>query len=155
MNGLNNLKGTLEIEISEQSEDANSDCGVKNLREKLHLEKLKLKWAHQEGHDEMLLDSIQPHPNLKILEVWDYSGVTFSSWLSSIENLVEIKLSRCDRCNHLPPLSKLPFLERLWLNEMKDLECISDRDISEDVSTLSFFPSLKSLFVLRIVIWLI
>ena len=155
MNGLNNLKGTLEIEISEQLEDANSDCGVKNLREKLHLEKLKLKWAHQEGHDEMLLDSIQPHPNLKILEVWDYSGVTFSSWLSSIENLVEIKLSRCDRCNHLPPLSKLPFLERLSLGEMKDLECISDRDISEDVSTLSFFPSLKSLFVLRIVIWLI
>nr|XP_023902238.1 putative disease resistance protein RGA4 [Quercus suber] len=147
LNGLNNLRGTLEIKILEQLEDANSDCEVKNLREKQHLEKLKLTWAHQEGHDEMLLDSLQPHPNLKILEVCDYTGVTFSSWLPSIENLVEITLRRCDRCNHLPPLSKLPFLERLWLDKMKDLECISDRDISEEVSTLSFFPSLKSLWI--------
>ncbi|KAK4591670.1 hypothetical protein RGQ29_016201 [Quercus rubra] len=52
-------------------------------------------------------------------------------------------------CNHLPPLSKLPFLESLWLDEMKDLECISDLDISEEVSTLSFFPSLKSLSILE------
>ena len=42
LNGLNNLRGTLEIEISEQLEDANSDCKVKNLREKQHLEELKL-----------------------------------------------------------------------------------------------------------------
>ncbi|KAF3947548.1 hypothetical protein CMV_026332 [Castanea mollissima] len=147
LNGLNNLRGTLEIKISEQLEDANSDCEVKNLREKQHLEELKLTWAHQEGHDEMLLDSLQPHPNLKILEVCGYTGVTFSSWLPSIENLVNITLRRCDRCNHLPPLSKLPFLERLWLDGMKDLECISDRDISEEVSTLSFFPSLKSLAI--------
>ncbi|XP_023926758.1 putative disease resistance protein RGA3 [Quercus suber] len=147
LNGLNNLKGTLEIIISEQLEDANSNCKVKNLREKQHLEKLKLTLAHKEGHDEMLLDSLQPHPNLKILEVWSYTGVTFSSWLFSIENLVKITLRSCDRCNHLPPFSKLPFLERLWLDAMKDLECLSDRDISEEVSTLSFFPSLKSLYI--------
>uniref|UniRef100_A0A7N2LCE7 Uncharacterized protein n=1 Tax=Quercus lobata TaxID=97700 RepID=A0A7N2LCE7_QUELO len=147
LNGLNNLKGTLEIQILEQLEDANSDCKAKNLREKQHLEKLKLSWAHQEGHDEMLLDSLQPHPNLKILDVYGYTGVTFSSWLSSIENLVEITLRRCDRGNHLPPLSKLPFLERLRLDEMKDLECISDCDIREEVSTLSFFPSLKFLHI--------
>ncbi|XP_075644269.1 putative disease resistance protein RGA3 isoform X2 [Castanea sativa] len=147
LNGLNNLRGTLEIKISEQLEDANSDGEVKNLREKQHLEELKLTWAHQEGHDEMLLDSLQPHPNLKILEVCGYTGVTFSSWLSSIENLVNITLRRCDRYNHLPPLSKLPFLESLCIDRMKDLECISDRDISEEVSTLSFFPSLKSLSI--------
>ncbi|XP_075644420.1 putative disease resistance protein RGA3 [Castanea sativa] len=147
LNGLNNLRGTLEIKISEQLEDANSDGEVKNLREKQHLEELKLTWAHQEAHDEMLLDSLQPHPNLKILEVCDYTGVTFSSWLPSIENLVNITLRRCDRCIHLPPLSKLPFLEVLWLDGMKDLECISDHDISEEVSTLPFFPSLKSLSI--------
>ncbi|XP_075645900.1 putative disease resistance protein RGA3 [Castanea sativa] len=145
LNGLNNLRGTLEIKISEQLEDTNSNCEVKNLREKQHLEKLKLTLAHQEEHDELLLDSLQPHPNLKILEVCDYTGVTFSSWFSSLENLVDITLKRCDRCNHLPPLSKLQFLEGLNLGEMKDLECISDRDISEEVSTLPFFPSLKSL----------
>ncbi|KAK4591910.1 hypothetical protein RGQ29_016395 [Quercus rubra] len=145
LNGLNNLRGTVEIKISEQLEDTNSDCEVKILREKQHLEILKLTWAHQEGHDKMLLDSLQPHPNLKILEVYGYTGMIFSSWLSSIENLVKITLWNCDRCNHLPPLSNLPFLERLWLYKMEDLECISDCDISEEISTLSFFPSLKSL----------
>ena len=59
--------------------------------------------------------------------------------------LFRSRLSSCDSCNHLPPLNELPFLESLWLYKMKDLECISDRDISEEVSTLSFFPSLKSL----------
>ncbi|XP_065621610.1 putative disease resistance protein RGA4 [Quercus suber] len=147
LNGLNNLRGTLEIKILEQLEDANLNCEVKNLREKQHLENLKLTWAHQEGHNEMILDSLQPHTNLKILKVCDYTGVTFSSWLSAIENLVEINLRSCDSCNHLPPLSRLPFLERLWLYKMKNLECISDRDISEEVSTLSFFPSLKSLSI--------
>ncbi|XP_030963350.1 putative disease resistance protein RGA4 [Quercus lobata] len=149
LNGLNNLRGTLKIQILEQLEDANLDYEVKNLKKKQHLEKLELAWAHQEGHDEMLLDSLQPHPNLKILEVCGYTGVTFSSWLSSIKNLVKITLRRCDSCNHLPPLSELPFLESLWLDEMKDLECISDRDISEEVSTLSFFPSLKSLWIME------
>ncbi|XP_075644130.1 putative disease resistance protein RGA4 isoform X2 [Castanea sativa] len=147
LNELNNLRGTLEIKILEQLEDANSGCEVKNLREKQYLEKLKLTWAHQEGHDEMLLDSLQPHPNLKILEVSGYTGVTFSRWLPSIKNLVDITLRRCVRCKHLPPLSELPSLESLCLYEMKDLECISDRDISEEVSTLPFFPSLKSLRV--------
>ena len=106
---------------------------------------MDLTWAHQGGHDEKLLDILQPHPNLKILEMWGYTGVTFSNWLSSIENLVNLTLSRCNRCNHLPPLSELPFLETLRLYEMKGLECISDRDMSEEVSALSFFPSLKSL----------
>ncbi|KAK7850456.1 disease resistance protein rga2, partial [Quercus suber] len=147
LNGLNNLRGTLDIKILEQLEDTNSNCDVKNLKEKQHLEKLELTWTHQEGHDEMLLDSLQPHPNLKILKVYGYTGVTFSSWLSSIKNLVDITLMGFDRCNHLPPLSKLPFLESLRLCGMKDLECISDRDISEEVSNLSFFPSLKFLWI--------
>ncbi|XP_030963062.1 putative disease resistance protein RGA3 [Quercus lobata] len=149
LNGLNNLRETLKIQILEQLEDANLNCEVKYLWEKQHLKKLELRWTHKERHDEMLLDSLQPHPNLKILEVYDYTGVTFSSWLPSIENLVKITLIRCNRCNHLPPLSKLPFLESLWLDGMKDLECISDRDMSEEVSTLSFFPSLKTLLILK------
>ncbi|XP_065631049.1 putative disease resistance protein RGA3 isoform X2 [Quercus suber] len=145
LKGLNNLRGTLMIQILEQLEDANSECKAKNLRENQHLERLDLTWAHQGVYDEKLLDSLQPHPNLKMLEMWGYTGVTFSNWLSSIENLVNLTLSRCDRCNHLPPLSELPFLETLRLYEMKGLECISGRVVSEEVSALSFFPSLKSL----------
>ena len=82
--GLNNLRGTLRIKILVQLEDVNSQSEAKNLKEKKHFKKLNLAWAHQEGHDEMLLDCLQPHPNLKILKVWEYTGVAFSSWLSSI-----------------------------------------------------------------------
>ena len=145
LNGLNNLRGKLWIQISEQLEDANLEFEAKNLSEKQHLERLELRWAHQEGHDEMLLDSLQPHPNLKILKVWWYTGVTFSSWLSSIENLVDLTLDQCLRCKHLPPLSKLPFLETFCLSKMEGLEYISDHDMNEEVFALTFFPSLKSL----------
>ncbi|XP_075645815.1 putative disease resistance protein RGA3 [Castanea sativa] len=145
--GLNNLRGILRIKILVRLEDVNSQSKEKNIREKQHLKKLNLAWAHQEGHDEMLLDCLQPHPNLKILKVWGYTGVTFSSWLSSIENLVNLTLSRCNKCNHLPSLSKLPFLETLRLYEMKGLEYISDCDVCEEACALSFFPSLKSLVI--------
>ncbi|KAK9988444.1 hypothetical protein SO802_028683 [Lithocarpus litseifolius] len=58
LNGLNNLRGTLRIKILVQLEDVNSQSEAKNLREKQHLKKLNLAWAHHEGHDEMLLDCL-------------------------------------------------------------------------------------------------
>uniref|UniRef100_A0A2N9J4C1 Uncharacterized protein n=1 Tax=Fagus sylvatica TaxID=28930 RepID=A0A2N9J4C1_FAGSY len=96
LNGLNNLRGTLEIKHLELLEDANAESKAANLREKHHLENLILDW--------------------------------------DLEN----------RCRYLPPFSQLPSLKRLYVASMKDLEYISERDISEEVSA-SFFPSLNSL----------
>ncbi|KAL4601058.1 hypothetical protein ACB092_11G244200, partial [Castanea dentata] len=159
---LNNLRGKLEIRHLEWLEVANSDSKDANLREKQHLEKLILSWGKEvskfssdvvdnsNNDDEKLLDGLHPHLNLKSLEVYDFRGVRFSTWLSSLTNLVDLKLENCNRCQHLPPLSQLPSLERLDMSLMRDLEYISNSDISEDAhvsspTSTSFFPLLKSL----------
>ncbi|XP_065621808.1 putative disease resistance protein RGA4 [Quercus suber] len=154
---LNNLRETLEITHLERWEEANSESIVVNLREKQHLEKLILKWYHQDqvdnNEDEKLLENLPPHQNLKYLEVHQYKGVKFSSWVSSLINLVDLSIENCKRCRYLPPLSHLPSLKSLSLNVMNDLEYISDNDTSKEVPTPSttsstpFFPSLKSLTI--------
>ncbi|KAL4601420.1 hypothetical protein ACB092_11G271900 [Castanea dentata] len=154
---LNNLRGTLEITHLERLEESNSESIVVNLREKQHLEKLILKWYHQDqvdnNEDLKLLEDPQPHENLKYLEVYQYKGVKFSSWVSSLTNLVDLKIENCERCRYLPPLSHLFHLKSLRLDTMNDLEYISDNDMSKEVSASSttlptpFFPSLKSLTI--------
>ncbi|XP_030962901.1 putative disease resistance protein RGA3 [Quercus lobata] len=154
---LKNLRGTLEISHLERLEETNSESIVVNLREKQHLEKLILKWDHQDqvdnNEDVKLLEDPQPHENLKYLEVYQYKGVKFSSWISSLINLVDLRIESCKRCRYLPPLSHLPSLKYLRLDTMNDLEYISDNDMSKEVpassTTLStpFFPSLKSLTI--------
>ncbi|XP_030963000.1 putative disease resistance protein RGA3 [Quercus lobata] len=155
---LKNLRGTLEISHLERLEETNSESIVVNLREKQHLEKLILKWYHQDqvgnNEDVKLLEDLQPHENLKYLEVYQYKGVKFSSWISSLINLVDLSIESCKRCRYLPPLSHLPSLKSLSLDTMNDLEYISDKDMSKEVpassTTLSttFFPSLKSLTII-------
>ncbi|KAM4072968.1 hypothetical protein ACB094_11G180100 [Castanea mollissima] len=154
---LNNLRGTLEITQLERLEESNSESIVVNLREKQHLEKLILKWNHQDqvdnNEDLKLLEDLQPHENLKYLEVYQYKGVKFSSWVSSLTNLVDLKIENCKRCRYLPPLSHLLFLKSLWLYSLNHLEYISDNDMSKEVyasfTALStpFFPSLKLLTI--------
>uniref|UniRef100_A0A2N9ENQ5 NB-ARC domain-containing protein n=1 Tax=Fagus sylvatica TaxID=28930 RepID=A0A2N9ENQ5_FAGSY len=150
LNGLNNLRGTLEIKHLELLEDANAESKAANLREKHHLENLILDWDDErsnlnaDDNDEKSLEGFQPHQNLKSLKVNWYGGVRFSNWLSLLTNLVDLELSGCKRCRHLPSLSQLPYLKHLELWWMEDLEYISERDISEEVSA-SFFPSLNSL----------
>jgi hypothetical protein len=119
LNGLNNLRGTLEIRNLERVKDANSESKAAKLWDKKHLEKLELKWyrSNQIDNDEKSLEGLQPHQNLKSLYVWGYGGVRFSNWLSLLTNLVDLRLRRCKRCRHLPPLSQLPSLESLYIFE--------------------------------------
>ncbi|XP_065621789.1 putative disease resistance protein RGA4 [Quercus suber] len=152
---LNNLRGTLEISRLGRLEEPNSKSIIVNLWEKQHLEKLILKWHYQDQVDnkkeEKLLEDFQPHQNLKYLEVYHYKGVKFSSWASSLTNLVDLRIKNCERCRYLPPFSHLPSLKYLKLDSMNDLVYISENDMSKEVyassTTLSaaFFQSLKSL----------
>ena len=154
---LNNLRGKLEITHLEQFEEPNSKSIVVNLRKKQRLENLILKWYHQDqvdnNKDEKLLEDLQPHQNLKYLEVYQYEGVKFSNWVSSLTNLVNLRIKKCKRCRYLPPLSHLSFLKSLSLETMNNLEYISDNDISKEVPTSSttlsttIFPTLKSLTI--------
>jgi hypothetical protein len=74
------------------------ECKATNMKEKQHLQRLKLWWESsewdgetecydeewdEECYDEESLEGLQPHPNLKALQLSKYMGVRIPNWLSS------------------------------------------------------------------------
>ena len=68
--------------------------------------------------------------SLKALEVFGYVGVRFSNWFSWLTNLVELYITNCNNCQHLPPLYQLPSLRKLYIEKMDglDLEYVTNLD---------------------------
>ncbi|TVU14785.1 hypothetical protein EJB05_38278, partial [Eragrostis curvula] len=134
--------------------------GSKVLRDKQHLEKLQLSWKDTLSHDEYdylqfrdsnvpssrnfadmasdVLEGLEPHHNLKYLQISGYSGVTSPSWLaSSVTNLRDLHLEDSGEWQILPCLESLPFLIKLKLRNMKKVIEVS-------------IPSLKELVLLNL-----
>ena len=83
------------------------ECKATTIKEK-HLKELLLWWEWDDGesecYNEMSLEGLQPHPNLRVLELGFYMGVRIPSWVSSLTNLVRFELYENRRLQHLPPL---------------------------------------------------
>lgn len=149
LRNLNKLRGELRItnlgclKEAIQAED-------KKLKGKEFLQSLKLEWnqeANDGGDDELLLDSLQPHPNLKKLFITRYKGAKFPHWMMdqlplSLTNLVELTLRECPNCHQLPPFEQLPRLKVLSLSNLASIEYIDDGAIKGETT---FFPSLQEL----------
>jgi hypothetical protein len=152
LEGLNNLRGYLRIQNLRHGKDGASECKEAILKEKQHLQSLRLEWSTEGGvnasdvnvDDEMLLEVLQPHPHLKELCLEGNWGSRLPSWLFSLTNLVTLRLFKCEKCQYLPPLSQLPSLEDLELHLMNGMEYIFDSGDNNEFSS-SFFPSLKSI----------
>ncbi|XP_031374401.1 putative disease resistance protein RGA3 isoform X1 [Punica granatum] len=78
----------------------------------------------------------------------------FSSWVSQLHRLVQIEIIDCDKCSHLPPLDQLPFLKKVSLQKMINLESIElwessggqeDKESGMPQSNNNFFPSLEEI----------
>lgn len=97
-----------------------------------------------EQYVEDVLDGLQPHSNLKKLHIEQYGGSKFPTWMEDLllQNLVEISLQRCERCEHLPPLGKLLFLKDLLLCEMDAVKYLGNEFYGDSVIS---FPSLERL----------
>lgn len=132
---LNNLRGKLVIlwllkaRVNEAKEA--------NLGAKQYLETLFLSYYGQSAEDTytqeseceaeealvLVMESLQPHLNLKELYIEGYQAVRFPNWMMNdvdgldllLQNLVTIKLHGCNRFQVLPPFGQLPFLELLYL----------------------------------------
>ncbi|KAF2319550.1 hypothetical protein GH714_016946 [Hevea brasiliensis] len=110
MDTLNNLRGSLEIR------KLGHGTINPNLKEKPLLQSLILHFDDNlYVHREETASCLQPHSNLKELEVWAYRGFSFPSWVSSLTNAVIIRIFHCSKCQHLPPLHQLPSLQYLEL----------------------------------------
>ena len=125
---LSNLGGSLVIIKLGHGEDDMLECKATNMKQKQHLQELELWWDEKwddgetKCYDDMSLEGLQPHPNLKRLRLSYYMGVRIPSWVSSLTNLVHFDLFHYKRLQHLPPLNQLPFLKFVRLKYMKALE---------------------------------
>ncbi|CAN6703186.1 unnamed protein product [Malus baccata var. baccata] len=157
---LNELRGELVVE-NVRHVVSESNVGTP-LKDKQHLHSLYLMW--KEGEDVKRVDEediiksmevLQPHSNLKQLKVWFYGGVRCASWFSSLINIVNLRLYKCERCQHLPPLDLLPSLKKLELDDLEKLEYIllsekeSSNSMSDEMMRISFFPSLERLLIVN------
>ncbi|KAK4605443.1 hypothetical protein RGQ29_013484 [Quercus rubra] len=121
-----------------------------NLIGKQSLHSLSLVWQNKSQcpvpeQVEDVLDGLQPHSNLKVLCIHNYLGSKFPTWMQDLL-LQEISLSACGRCEHLPPLGKLPFLKVLGISGMDSVKYLGNELHGESASS---FPSLERLHLER------
>ncbi|XXG46052.1 hypothetical protein AAC387_Pa02g0985 [Persea americana] len=138
LRGLN-LRGSINIQNLQNVLNP-SDVDKVGLRKRHKLSSLGLSW--KDSHDstsaenekcERVIESLQPHLNLQSLSIKNYMGSRFPHWLMHLEvpNLVEVSLSRCERCKILPPFSQLHHLKYLTIQDMPDLEKWSSDERSQ------------------------
>ncbi|XP_031286147.1 putative disease resistance protein RGA3 [Pistacia vera] len=152
LNRLNNLSGDLEIKILKYIENGS----LANLNDKQFLQSLILHWGRSrhgevEGIDEVMLEGLKPHPNLKKISIKSFMGVKFCNWFSSLTNLTSISIERCGHCQSVPPLNKLPHLKSLSLQFLSGLEYISEEANLESLPVAGM-RNLTSLAGLKIIL---
>ncbi|KAG6789477.1 hypothetical protein POTOM_005575 [Populus tomentosa] len=127
-----------------------------NLRGKHNLDELELEWFKSDikdkdlQHQMLVLNSLQPHTNLKELKISFYGGTEFPSWVGhpSFSEIVHLKLSCCWRCTVLPPLGRLPLLRDLCIQGLDAVGTVGPEfygDAEADGEAEEEFPSLSEL----------
>ncbi|XP_030481242.2 putative disease resistance protein RGA3 [Cannabis sativa] len=147
-NLINNLNGSLTIKRlgCTTNYSASKTTSKRVICEGKHnLYSLTLEW-NVVRNDEMSIEGLQPPSSLKVLHVWGFMGVRFGGWLSSLDNLVKLKLIKCKKCQYLPKLDQLRSLEELYICEVEaEYMCSSAED--DDFDANLFFPSLVTLHI--------
>ncbi|XP_044495810.1 putative disease resistance protein RGA3 [Mangifera indica] len=152
---LKHLRGTLEIRGLGNVINVSEVKRMQILSNKKNLFYLKLHFdkdgegERKKDDDELLLEALQPHPNLEKLYINYYRGSTFySGWIMSLTGLRELSLRNCRNCMHLSSLGNLPSLESLRIDQMSVKKLVtgieSDGAFSSSTSVI-LFPKLKVL----------
>lgn len=161
LGALNELRGHLAIRIRN---NYTYEMGMKGgyLSNKEHLNDIVIDLkGGNEVNQEMLLDDLQPHRNLRVLQLHYYHGVRIPRWAreerleSSLPNLVKICIRYCDGLKELTSLGKLKFLKSIQLRELLNLEYMENTSGASTsggfgLAGSSFFPSLEELELLAL-----
>ncbi|XBI89183.1 hypothetical protein VPH35_027045 [Triticum aestivum] len=152
LKSMNNLV-QLGISQLENVKTLEEVCGA-GLQDKCHLEKLHLSWSsdrdlfwksflHSEPSTSIqteqclrteVLEGLQPHNNLKHLQIFGYNGASSPSWLASnipITSLQTLHLENCGELQILPSVERLPFLIKLSLSNMPKVKEVSIPSLEE------------------------
>ncbi|KAL7106091.1 hypothetical protein ACP275_07G089600 [Erythranthe tilingii] len=152
LGSLKNLKGELEIYNLEKVHDK-EEAKRADLLQKSNIVKLKLVWSHGQNGNESVLEGLQPHPNLKSLNIYGFPGRNLPSWcsmMSELNNLMEIGLRNCKECEQIPMLGHMRHLKNLYLHGMENVKSIGSPFYGIDKcgrsgNTITIFPALERL----------
>ncbi|KAF7137670.1 hypothetical protein RHSIM_Rhsim07G0060500 [Rhododendron simsii] len=143
------LRGTISISGLQNVESGNDALEAK-MSEKKHLEKLALEWNStiedsQNARD--VLEKLEPHTTLKHLEIKNYGGTRFPTWLGdqSFCNMVSLCLEKCENCFSLPPLGQMPSLKELTIARMPGITNLGHEFYGESGSLSKPFQLLETL----------
>ncbi|PNY06307.1 disease resistance protein [Trifolium pratense] len=154
-----NLHGTFSI--SELQNIVNpSDAVAANLKRKLHLVRLELKWNANSDNsvkEREVLENLQPSKHLKELSIWSYGGTLFPDWfgVNSLSNVVSLELRKCENCVLLPPLGILPSLKELLITGLSGIVVIGSEFYGNVSSSYPVIPfaSLQTLTFNNMIGW--
>ncbi|XP_054813445.1 putative disease resistance protein At3g14460 [Prosopis cineraria] len=157
---LSNLRDSLLVQNLKYLVDP-EDAMKANLKEKKCLEQLTLDWGKgadtdNSQHEKDVLDKLQPHANLEVLNILHYTGTQFPTWLGdhSFFHLVCLSLRHCKYCYMLPPLGQLPALKELHLSKFKELVSVGPEFYGFDsCKGKQPFPSLEVLTFYSMPAW--
>ncbi|KAJ9182444.1 hypothetical protein P3X46_006439 [Hevea brasiliensis] len=151
LKNLNHLRGHLEISGLEKVVDAGKAIEADLINKQLRSLDLVFSFGVKEVM-ENVIEALQPHPNLEALQVYEYGGSIFPSWITLLTKLKDLRLLSCVNCPQLPPLGKLPSLEKLLIGHFNNLKSVGVELLGVDPATdihgsESFvaFPRLKEL----------
>ncbi|RYR18316.1 hypothetical protein Ahy_B03g062931 [Arachis hypogaea] len=147
---LNNLRGKLCIRQLENVTSCD-EAQQARLYLKKHLTWLRLCWSESDILDVDVnfdvIEFLQPHHNLQLLEIYGYLNSTFPRWISdpSFNNLSSITLEECV-CEQLPEFGVLPSLRSLRISVVTGVNDIYESFYGHGKVKVGF-PSLCTLYV--------
>ncbi|RXH91941.1 hypothetical protein DVH24_020964 [Malus domestica] len=150
---LQHLRGTLHILGVGNVKGNALEADIMSNKE--YLDQLVLTWGrgydasnHDPENDREVLNKLQPHTNLKQLEIMSYGGLRFPGWLGDpyFSKLFSIQLTVCKHCCLLPPLGQLPSLKELHVRWMNNVVEIGSEFYGNDTCGITPFRSLQQLF---------
>ncbi|XP_014523874.1 putative disease resistance RPP13-like protein 1, partial [Vigna radiata var. radiata] len=153
LGGLPNLHGWFFIQKLENVTKGEEALEAR-IMDKKHIAHLYLIWS--EGNYDIIdfqieldvLAKLQPHQDLKSLEIRGYRGKRFPEWVGnfSYQNITVLHLKHCNNCCMLPSLGQLPSLSNLVISNMNSVKTIDAGFYNkDDCSYVTPFPFLKYL----------
>ncbi|KAL6905486.1 hypothetical protein ACP4OV_003087 [Aristida adscensionis] len=145
------VKGLENIGNQEEAKEA-------NFKRKQYMKSLSLQWTERSDSndaqrcmaDELILDNLEPHANLRKLYISGFNGTRTPHWIAKpiVKDLVRLEFERCGNLEQLPVLEILT-LKHLMLKSLPRLKKIGQSmNVSGDDCIELFLP--PSLLTLEI-----
>ncbi|CAB4284383.1 unnamed protein product [Prunus armeniaca] len=148
LGGLKHLKGELSIYDLEHVRDG-EEANKAKLAQKTNIRRLRFEWRWDKSsainNDMDVLEGLEPHSGLEILEICKFSGDTFPPWMMCRDLFSSLKILRIDYAKNLIEWTEAAVLPTETMVVFPRLEELLLRNCDQLKSAPTHFPCLKKL----------